>query len=111
MVAGILVEQLSGHSLHEVYRELVCDPARMDSTWLEGHEPARTPQVAHHYSDELDWTISPTIDWAGPGVMACLRNLVIGLPGQAGPVHLAAELRRQVRDLRRRLATLGISLG
>lgn len=43
--------------------------------------------------------------------MACLGNLVIGLLGRAGPVNLAAELRRHVRDPCRPLATLGISLG
>jgi hypothetical protein len=46
----------------------------------------------------------------GPQVMACLRNLVIGVLGRAGPVNLAA-LRRHARDPRRPLATLGITLG
>jgi hypothetical protein len=46
----------------------------------------------------------------GPSVMACLRNLVIGLLGGAGSVNLAAELRCHARDPRRPLATLGISL-
>ena len=41
MVTGILVEQATGQPLHQVYRELVFDPAGMDSTWLEGYEPAR----------------------------------------------------------------------
>jgi hypothetical protein len=43
--------------------------------------------------------------------MAALRNLVIGVLSRAGPVNLAAALRRQVRNPRRPLATLGISLG
>ena len=47
----------------------------------------------------------------GPQVMACLRNLVIGVLGRAGPVNLAAALRRHARDPRRPLATLGITLG
>ena len=76
VVAGILVEQVTGQPLHQVYRELVFDPAGMDSTWLEGHEPARTPEVARHYSDELDWTtISPTIDWAGGGLVTTTADL------------------------------------
>jgi D-alanyl-D-alanine carboxypeptidase len=71
VIAGILVEQATGRPLHEVYRELVFDPLGMDSTWLEGHEPARKPDAAHHYSGELDWTtIAPTIDWAGAGSSA-----------------------------------------
>jgi hypothetical protein len=48
---------------------------------------------------------------AGPGVMACLRNLVIGVLCRTGPVNVAAELRRHARDPRRPLATLGIRFG
>jgi predicted transposase YbfD/YdcC len=47
---------------------------------------------------------------AAPGVMAVLRNLVIGTLCRAGPVNIAAALRRHARDPRRPLATLGISL-
>jgi hypothetical protein len=47
----------------------------------------------------------------GPQVMACLRNLVIGVLSRAGPVSLAATLRHHARDPRRPLATLGITLG
>jgi D-alanyl-D-alanine carboxypeptidase len=76
VVIGILVEQVTGRPLHEVYRELVLDPLGMDTTWLEGHEPARDPEPAHHYSDELDWTtISPTIDWAGGGLVTTAPDL------------------------------------
>jgi len=76
VVTGILVEQATGHPLHQVYRELVFDPAGMDTTWLEGYEPARMPEAAHHYSGELDWTtISPTIDWAGGGLVTTAPNL------------------------------------
>jgi predicted transposase YbfD/YdcC len=48
---------------------------------------------------------------AGPQVMACLRNLVIGVLGRTGPVNLAAALRHHARDPARPLATLGIALG
>ena len=48
---------------------------------------------------------------AAPNVMACLRNLVIGVLSRAGPVNVAAGLRYHARDPRRSLATLEISLG
>ena len=48
---------------------------------------------------------------AAPGVMAVLRNLVIGVLCRAGPVNIAAALRRHARNPHRPLATLGISLG
>jgi D-alanyl-D-alanine carboxypeptidase len=76
VITGILVERATGRPLHEVYRELVFDPLEMDGTWLEGHEPARTPEVAHHYSGELDWTsLDPTIDWAGGGLVTTAPDL------------------------------------
>jgi hypothetical protein len=34
----------------------------------------------------------------GPQVMACLRNLVVGVLSRAGPVNLAAALRQHARD-------------
>ena len=46
-----------------------------------------------------------------PQVMACLRNLAIGVLSRSGPVNLAAALRRHARDPTRPLATLGITLG
>src|SRR4051812_17939143 len=76
VIAGILIERTTGKELHEVYRELVFDPLGMDGTWLEGHEPARRSEVAHHYTEELDWTtISPTIDWAAGGLVTTAADL------------------------------------
>jgi CubicO group peptidase (beta-lactamase class C family) len=76
VIAGILVEEVTGEPLHEAYREVVFDPLGMDDTWLEGYEPARRAEVAHHYTDELDWTtISPTVDWAGGGLVTTTRDL------------------------------------
>jgi hypothetical protein len=46
---------------------------------------------------------------AGPSVMACLRNLVIGVLCRVGPVNLAAALRHHARNPAT-LATLGITL-
>jgi predicted transposase YbfD/YdcC len=73
------------------------------------------------------WTIENGLHWVrdvtfaedssqvrtgtGPQVMACLRNLTIGVLSRAGPVNLAAALRHHARDPARPLATLGITLG
>jgi D-alanyl-D-alanine carboxypeptidase len=76
VVCGILAEMVTGRPLHDVYREHVFDPLGMDSTSLEGHEPLRARDPAHHYTDELDWTsISPTIDWAGGGLVTTAGDL------------------------------------
>jgi D-alanyl-D-alanine carboxypeptidase len=76
VVLGILLEQVTGQPLHAVYREVVFEPLGMRRTWLEGREPAREPEVAHHYSGELDMTaLSPTIDWAGGGLVTTASDL------------------------------------
>ena len=46
---------------------------------------------------------------AGPSVMTCLRNLLIGVLCRTEPVNLAAALRHHARDPARPLATLGIT--
>ena len=99
VIAAILAEQATGRQLHEIYRELVFEPLAMDETWLEGHEPARNPEPAHHYSDELDWTtINPTIDWAGGGLVTTgpdLSRFVRGLwSGQIIESDALSELTR-----------------
>jgi predicted transposase YbfD/YdcC len=73
------------------------------------------------------WTIENGLHWprdvtfaedasqlrtgTAPQVMACLRNLTIGVLSRAGPINLAAALRHHARDPARPLATLGITLG
>lgn len=76
VVVGILLEQVTGQPLHAVYRDIVFDPLGMATTWLEGHEPARVQDVAHHYHGELDMaTLSPTIDWAAGGLVTTAPDL------------------------------------
>jgi D-alanyl-D-alanine carboxypeptidase len=76
VLAGILIEGRTGQPLHAVYRDLVFDAAGMDSTWLEGYEEPRHPRVAHHYAESLDLTsVSPTIDWAGGGLVSTTADL------------------------------------
>jgi CubicO group peptidase (beta-lactamase class C family) len=97
VVVGILVEQVTGRPLHLAYRELIFDPLGMDATWLEGHEPARSREVAHHYADGLDLTaISPTIARPSP----CRRRTTSGtdhLAGRPGRRRTAAPARRRSR--------------
>jgi predicted transposase YbfD/YdcC len=88
---------------------------------FEQASPARLADLVHgHWAIEAlhqlrDVTFcedaSQVRTGAGPSVMACPRNLVIGVLCQAGPVNVAAALRRHARDPRRPLATLGIRLG
>jgi predicted transposase YbfD/YdcC len=83
-------------------------PARL-ADLLRGHWAI---EARHHVRDvTFCEDASQVRTGAAPHVMAVLRNLVIGVLCRAGPVNLAAALRRHARDPRRPLATLGISLG
>ena len=84
--------------------------------------PARLADLLRgHWSIEngLHWVRDVTLGedaWklrtgTAPQVMACLRNLAIGVLSRAGPVNLASALRHHSRDPHRPLATLGITLG
>jgi len=76
VLTGLLIEERTGRPLHAAYRDLVFVPAGMDSTWLEGYEPPRHPRVAHHYADGLDMaSVTPTIDWAGGGLVSTTADL------------------------------------
>ena len=69
-------------------------------------------EAAHHLRDvTLAKDASQVRTGAAPNVMACLRNLAIGVLSRAGPVNVAAALRRHARDPHRPPATLGVSLG
>ena len=64
----------------------------MNRSWLEGHEPARAPDGARHYTGELDWTtISPTIDWSGGGLITTMADLAASCArcGRSGSSALA----------------------
>jgi predicted transposase YbfD/YdcC len=83
-------------------------PARL-ADLLRGHWAI---EALHHLRDvTFCEDASQVRTGAGPSVMACLRNLVIGVLCRAGPVNVAAALRRHARDPRRPLATLGIGFG
>jgi D-alanyl-D-alanine carboxypeptidase len=99
VITGILVEQVMGRPLHQVYRDLIFDPLGMERTWLEGHEPARTAEAASHYSGGLDWTtVSPTIDWAGGGLVTTAPDLARFVRGLwSGRVVSPSGLREMTR--------------
>jgi hypothetical protein len=83
-------------------------PARL-ADLLRGHWAI---EAVHHIRDTtVAEDGSQVRTGTGPSVMAALRDLVIGMLSRAGPVNVAAALRRHARDPRRPLATLGIRFG
>jgi predicted transposase YbfD/YdcC len=79
-------------------------PARL-ADYIRGHWAI---EALHHVRDTtFAEDASQVRTGAGPHVMACLRNLAIGVLSRAGPVNLAAALRYHARDPARPLTTLG----
>ena len=73
-------------------------PARL-ADLLRGHW---TIEALHHLPDvTFCEDASQVRTGAAPHVLACLRNVVIGVLSRAGPVNVAAALRRHARDPRR----------
>jgi D-alanyl-D-alanine carboxypeptidase len=77
VLAGLIIESLTGQPLHEAYRSLVLDPADMADTWLESSsDPPRQTHIASHDLDGADITdMDPTVDWAGGGLVSTAADL------------------------------------
>jgi D-alanyl-D-alanine carboxypeptidase len=77
LLAGLIIESLTGEPLHKAYRNLVLDPVGMADTWLESSsDPPRQSQIASHDLDGADITdMDPTVDWAGGGLVSTAADL------------------------------------
>jgi D-alanyl-D-alanine carboxypeptidase len=77
LLAGLIIEALTGRPLPAAYRELVLDRAGMAETWLESSdEPPRRRQIAAHDFEGHDITgMDPTVDWAGGGLVSTAADL------------------------------------
>jgi predicted transposase YbfD/YdcC len=83
-------------------------PARL-ADYLRGHWAI---EALHHIRDvTFAEDASQVRTGSAPQVMACLRNLAVGVLRRSGPVNLAAALRHHSRDPCRPLAILGIAIG
>jgi D-alanyl-D-alanine carboxypeptidase len=77
LLAGLIIQALTGRPLQEAYRELVLDPAGMADTWLESSdEPPHRRDLAPHDFEGHDITgMDPTVDWAGGGLVSTAADL------------------------------------
>ncbi|MCP4543105.1 MAG: beta-lactamase family protein [Chloroflexi bacterium] len=79
---GLIIENVTGKALYEVYRELLLDPLGMEHTYRPSREearpslPGRSP--SHRYLDDYECTLLPavmTADWAGGGLISTAEDL------------------------------------
>jgi D-alanyl-D-alanine carboxypeptidase len=100
LLAGLIVQALTGRPLQQAYRELVLDRAGMADTWLESSDEApRRPEIAAHDFEGHDITdMDPTVDWAGGGLVSTAADLAAFLRALTrGQLVSASALREMTR--------------
>jgi len=78
LLAGLIVEEITGKELHDVYRERIFAPLGLDDTWLSWREPPASGLTeSHRYEGSWDMTDKPhqSADWAGGGLVSTTRDL------------------------------------
>jgi D-alanyl-D-alanine carboxypeptidase len=79
---GLIIEEVEGKALHQVYRDMLLDPLGMRHTYRPSREeprpsiPGRGP--SHRYLDDMECTLLPavmTADWAGGGLISTTEDL------------------------------------
>ncbi len=86
LLAGMILEQVSGQSLQDLYRQTIFQPLGMSDTFLRWRDPVPgNRQLAHRY--EGTWNMSThrhnSADWAGGGLASTTHDLDAFLRGLA----------------------------
>ena len=79
---GLIIENVTGHPLHQVQRDLLFEPLGMRHTYRPSHESAR-PGIpgrgpSKRYLGDLECSAMPavlTADWAGGGLVSTVEDL------------------------------------
>ncbi len=78
ILAGLIIEELTGKSLQQVYRERIFQPLGIGDTWLHWREtPVSGLVESHRYEDTGDMygNRHNSADWAGGGLVSSTRDL------------------------------------
>ncbi len=78
LLAGLVVEAVTGEPLHETYRSLVFEPLGMTSTYQGGYEERPDVPVAHPFFtvfDAVQLGLDPSFDWSGGGLISTAEDL------------------------------------
>ena len=84
VLMAMVIEKVMGLPLAQAYREHLLQPLGLASTWLEGREVARIPQVSHAFAGSIDTAgFNPSFDTFGGGGLvstaADLDRFITGL--------------------------------
>lgn len=98
VLAGLILERVTGEPLHEALRLLIFQPLGMKETWMSYREPRRGPAPSHRFegSEDLDGVKRQSADWGGGGLVSTARDLEKFLRGLAsgrliGPARAAMQ--------------------
>ncbi len=78
LLAGMVIEQVTGKPLEQVYDELIYQPLGMTQTWLHWRDqPRGVVQESHRYEDTDDMfpLRHNSADWAGGGLVSTTRDM------------------------------------
>lgn len=77
MLAGLIIEEVTGKSLDEAYQEWLFAPLGMTNTFLASVGDARLENVAHVYRDDLDVSDYASLSWGrgANGVVSTINDL------------------------------------
>ena len=79
LLLAVLIEQITGKHLHQVYREKIISPLGLTNTYLEFFEiPSKVkPVVYPFYGIHSLEKINTSFDWGGGGLISTLKDLDI----------------------------------
>lgn len=78
LLAGLIMEQVSGRTLEQIYRERIYTPLGMQHTWLHWRETAPGNVLqSHRYEGSSDMYTKRhnSADWGGGGLVSTTRDL------------------------------------
>ena len=81
ILAGLVIESVTGQPLHEVYRQWLFEPLGMEHTYMEFREPSRESLpgrgISHVFYGDIDYTNFQSIsaDWAGGGLVTTTEDM------------------------------------
>jgi D-alanyl-D-alanine carboxypeptidase len=79
LLLAVLIEQITGKHLHEVYREKIISPLGLVNTYLEYYETLGelNPIVFPFYGIHSLEKINTSFDWGGGGLISSMKDLDI----------------------------------
>lgn len=116
MLLGILIEQLAGKPLHQVYKDRITTPLGLTDTFLEFYElpDQAKPTVYPYYGIYSLENVNTSFDWGGGGLISTMNDLNIFIhnliKGNLFQKNESLELMMQVQNSNPLIGSANLSL-